>query len=448
MTDLATLALRVQLPGFPGRTLDDDARALFAEGLGGLCLFGTNTEAGPDAVAGLTQTIRDLAPGAVIAVDEEGGDVTRLHAAGGSPVLGAAALGVVPMTGFAALVLTSATGARSSVIPTRSFGSDPDRAARHVAAWVTGLQSTGVAGCVKHFPGHGDTAADSHLELPTVTADLTTLTERELVPFAAAVACGTRAVMTSHLLTPALDPTLPATLSRGVLGMLRERLAFDGVIVTDALDMAGVSGTRSIPDAAVLALDAGADLLCLGGSTDPVLVRDIQRGVVDAVRAGRLAEERLRDAAARLDLLPPLSTTSPADSVDDAAQLAGARRALEVDGPLPDLAGATVVRVTTRASIAIGDVPWGMPSDLAVTPGADDVPGTGPVVLQVRDAHRHPDIASLVARLLDRARPVVLVEWGWPGHYEGPAPRLRTHGFSRPMVAAVSEVLRAAGWDR
>src|SRR5262249_3815673 len=93
--DLAAMALRVQMPGFPGTTLDDQARALFAEGLGGVCLFGRDTEAGPDAVARLTAAIHDLAPAAVVAVDEEGGDVTRLHATSGSPVLGAAALGVV-----------------------------------------------------------------------------------------------------------------------------------------------------------------------------------------------------------------------------------------------------------------------------------------------------------------------------------------------------------------
>jgi beta-N-acetylhexosaminidase len=465
MTDLATLALRVQLPGFP--TIDDEVRGLFAEGLGGLCLFGSNTDAGPEAVARLTASIHERAPGAVVAVDEEGGDVTRLHAASGSPVLGAAALGVADDpelteatgravgTELAALGITLDlapvadvnTNAANPVIGTRSFGSDPDHAATHVAAWVTGLQSAGVAGCVKHFPGHGDTAADSHLELPTVTADLITLTERELVPFATAVASGTRAVMTSHLLVNALDPTLPATLSRGVLGVLRDRLAFDGVIVTDALDMAGVSGSRSIPEAAVMALDAGADLLCLGSETDPALVREIQGAVVDAVRAGRLAEERLQEAVARLDRLPAPRSASPVETVDDATQLAGARRALQVDRPLPDLTGATVVQVATSASIAVGSVPWGLPPDLTITPDANALPGTGPVVLQVRDAHRHPAIATLVTRMCDSGRATVLVEWGWPGPYDGPAPRLCTHGDSRPMRTAVAEVLRAAGWD-
>jgi beta-N-acetylhexosaminidase len=233
-----------------------------------------------------------------------------------------------------------------------------------------------------------------------------------------------------------------------VLGLLRDGLSFDGVIVTDALDMVGVSGSRSIPDAAVLALAVGADLLCLGSQTDPALVREIQAAVVDAVRAGRLAEERLHEAVARVDRLPARQAASPAATIDDAAQLAGARRALHVDRPLPDLVGATVVQVATTASIAVGAVPWGVAPDLTVTPDADDVPGTGPVVVQVRDAHRHPGIATLVSRLRERGRPVVLVEWGWPGPYDGPAPRLCTHGFSRPMRSAVTDVLRAAGWDR
>jgi beta-N-acetylhexosaminidase len=468
VTHLDALALRVQLPGFRGSAVSAEIRKLLDEGLGGVCLFADNVADGPAVLAELTAAVHDVAPYAVVAVDEEGGDVTRLHATTGSPVLGAAALGVADdpeltrATGRAvgaelaslgitldlAPVADVNTNPANPVIGVRSFGSDPDTAATHVTAWVTGLQSAGVAACVKHFPGHGDTSSDSHLELPTVTADLATLVDRELLPFATAVASGTSAVMTSHLLVPALDPTLPATISRRVLGVLREQLGFDGVIVTDALDMAGVSGTRSIPEAAVMSLDAGADLLCLGSYTDPAQVREIQRAVVDAVRAGRLSEERLREAVARLDGLPATSTTPLAEAVDDAAQLAGARRAVEIDRPLPDLTGATMVQVTTRASIAVGEVPWGVRSDARVTPDAEDVPGAGPLVLQVRDAHRYPGIARLVARLCERGRRVVLVEWGWPGPYDGPAARICTHGYSRPMLNAVTEILVAAGWDR
>ncbi|QIG45394.1 glycoside hydrolase [Nocardioides anomalus] len=442
---LESLALRVLLPAFPGATLAPDVRALLADGLGGVCLFGSNTADGPEAVAALTAAIRAVAPDAVVAVDEEGGDVTRLHGQDGSPVLGALALGHVDDLDLtraagravgaelAALGITLDLGPVADVnsnpdnpvIGTRSFGSDPALVARHVAAWTTGLQSAGVAACAKHFPGHGDTAVDSHLALPVVEADLDTLAARELVPFEAAVAAGVAAVMTSHVVVPALDPDRPATLSPVVLGLLRDRLGFRGVVVSDALDMAGASGGRGIPEAAVLSLAAGADLLCLGADKDVALVREVQAAVVTAVRDGRLPEERLVEAAQAIDGLHR-AAASP----------------VTVTGPLPDLRGATVVRVDSAPTIAVGDTTWGLPADVVVAPGATDLP-PGPLVLQVRDAHRQPAVQATLA-----AAPVgsVVVEWGWPGRRTDHLPTVEARGWSRPGAAAVADVLRGAGW--
>jgi beta-N-acetylhexosaminidase len=459
MTSVETLALRVQLPAFAGTTLPDDYAELLAAGLGGVCYFGSNTADGAPAVAALSAAIRAANPRAVIAVDEEGGDVTRLHALDGSPVLGAAALGAADDlaltrdTGRAIGTEMAAAGINldfgpvadvnsnpdNPVIGTRSFGADPTAAAAHVAAWVTGLQEAGVAACAKHFPGHGDTAQDSHLELPTVDADLATLAARELVPFAAAVELGTASVMTSHIVVPALDAELPGTLSAPVLGLLRDRLGYDGVIVSDALDMAGASAGRGIPEAAVLSLAAGADLLCIGAEKPAALVRETQDAIVAAVLEGRLSRERLEEAVARIDrMLDELAEPTPYD-VDADAQLAGARRAVTVDGELPDLRGAVVVSVATVANIAIGEVPWGLPPDVVIAPG-EAVPTGRPVILQVRDAHRRPEI------VLDGA--AVVVEWGWPGPYDGPLPRICTRGYSRPGAAAVTELLREAGWEQ
>lgn len=455
------LALRVLMPAFPGTSLAPDAAALLSEGLGGVCLFGSNTADGPEAVAELTAAIHEAAPYAVVSVDEEGGDVTRLHAGGLSPVLGPAALGSADD-----LDLTRATGAAvgaelaavgidldlapvadvnchpdNPVIGTRSFGADAARAAEHVAAWIEGLQSAGVAACAKHFPGHGDTAQDSHLALPTVDVDLETLLARELVPFVAAVEAGVASVMTSHIVVPAVDPDLPATLSRPVLALLREHVGYDGVLVSDALDMAGASAGRGIPEAAVLSLSAGADLLCIGADKDAALVREIQAAIVGAVRSGRLAEERLAQAVRRIDRMPRGSGAGA--PVDDVRQLEGARRAILVEGELPDLRGAEIVSVATTANIAVGEVPWGLEPDRFVRPG--EPLGAGrPVVLQVRDAHRQPEVAAAQVA----AGVAVVVEWGWPGPYAGEAPRICTRGSSRPGVAAVTELLRKAGWDR
>ncbi|HYH73781.1 MAG TPA: glycoside hydrolase family 3 N-terminal domain-containing protein, partial [Nocardioides sp.] len=342
----ASLALQVLLPGFTGTALPDDHRALLAQGLAGICYFGSNTADGPATTAALSAAIRRANPAAVIAVDEEGGDVSRLHTRTPSPVLGAAALGAVDD-----LALTEAVGGwigaelaavgisldlapvvdvnsdpDNPVIGTRSFGTDPELVAGHAAAWTRGLQSAGVAACAKHFPGHGDTATDSHLALPTIDVDASTLERRELVPFAAAVAAGTAAVMTSHIVVPALDPDRPATLSPVVLGLLRDRLGFDGVIVSDALDMAGASAGRGIPEAAVLALASGVDLLCLGSDLPAPSVREVQSAIVAAVGAGRLTRARLEDAVARIDaLLDGLQSPSP--------YAADAGRLLDADRP-------------------------------------------------------------------------------------------------------------------
>jgi beta-N-acetylhexosaminidase len=468
MSALDELALRVQLPAFPGTTLAREVGVLLGEGLGGVCLFGSNTADGPEAVAELTAAIHAAGPGAVVAVDEEGGDVTRLHALAGSPVLGPGALGAVDdleltrETGRAVGTELASVGIDldlgpvadvnsnpdNPVIGVRSFGADPAHVAAHVAAWVTGLQSAGVAACAKHFPGHGDTAQDSHLALPTIDADRATLEARELVPFVAAVEAGCASVMTSHIVVPAIDPSRPATLSRPVLSVLRDELGYDGVIVSDALDMAGASAGRGIPEAAVLSLEAGADLLCLGADKDVALVREVQAAIVAAVRAGRLEEQRLRDAAARLVRLRGYDARPRGSDVrsqqlngDDAGPLTGARRATTIEGELPDLRGAEIVSVATTANIAIGEVPWGLPPDRLVAPG-DDLRSERPVVLQVRDAHRRPEVRALAERAS------VVVEWGWPGPYDGAAPRICTRGYSRPAAAAVSELLRTAGWDR
>lgn len=468
---VAELALRVQLGSFEGPELPADWARLLSDGLGGVCLFGSNLPGTPGDAAALVAAIRAHRPEALVATDEEGGDVTRLHSREASPVPGPAVLGAVDD-----LALTRAVGAATGaelasvgidldlgpvadvnsnpdnpVIGTRSFGSTPGLVARHVAAWVEGLQSTGVAACVKHFPGHGDTAQDSHLTLPVLDADVATLRARELVPFAAAVEAGAAAVMTSHLVVPAVDPARPATLSRSVLALLREDLGHDGVIVSDALDMAGASGERSIPEAAVDALVAGVDLLCTGPDKDAALVRDIQSAIVAAVREGRLPRERLAEAAGRVAVLRRdvgvSSRKGEVRSAEVPEMVAAARRACIVEGEVPDLRGAVVVSVATEANIAVGEGRWGVDADLVVTEG-DALP-EGPVVVQVRDGHRRPGVAAMLAAATG---PVLVVEWGWPGPRTGWAEtahaRVCTRGNGRASITAVGEILGEAGWQR
>ena len=467
-TDVRTLALQVLLPGFAGTTLPDDYRALLEHGLGGICYFGSNTADGPDALAALSAAITDANPHAVIAVDEEGGDVSRLHTREPSPVLGAAALGAVDDvaltedvgrwvgTELAAVGVTLDlapdadvnSDPRNPVIGTRSFGADASRVAAHAAAWTRGLQSTGVAACAKHFPGHGDTATDSHLALPRVDVDVKTLLARDLVPFAAVVEAGTAAVMTSHIVVPAIAPDHPATLSPAVLGLLRDRLRFGGVIVSDALDMAGASAATGVPEAAVRALVAGCDLLCVGPDKPASLVEEIRDAIVRAVGDGRLDAARLAEAAGRVRRLGV--TGADRSQVDGRRQVEAT--VLDVDGDLPDLAGALVVSVETVANIAVGAVAWGLEPDHRVDPSAAGlgaaVADGVPLVVQVRDAHRRPEVLDLLRSVAADGRAAVVVEWGWPAAYDVGLARISTRGSSGPGVVAVTELLREAGWAR
>ena len=184
------------------------------------------------------------------------------------------------------------------IINIRSFGEDPKRVAEYVTQFVRGVEENGGLATAKHFPGHGDTAVDSHLELPLVKADRARLNAVEFVPFEAAIAAGASSVMTAHLAVPALEPSpdTPATFSERVLtGVLRDEMHFDGLVVTDALDMGGVIKGFPPGEAAVRALAAGADVLLLSPVTDAALT-----AVRDALESGRIPMSRLDDAVHRL----------------------------------------------------------------------------------------------------------------------------------------------------
>jgi beta-N-acetylhexosaminidase len=315
-----------RVPGW----LADAARA----GLAGVVYFARNT---PDVATttALSAALHAISPDLVIAVDEEGGDVSRLEAINGSSLPGAAALGALPSAavsldaGRALGRLLAATGIDlllgpvldvvsepdNPVIGVRAFGTTPDDVARHGIAFARGVRSAGVGVCGKHFPGHGATTVDSHLGLPVVDEPLDVVRARDLVPFARALRPGggdgtgpsprgsaTRhrsrldAVMTAHVLFPAVGPA-PASLEPAATRLLRE-LGHDGPIITDALDMGALRElTGSVGEAAVRAVEAGADLLCLG--PDPALYTEAYDALNRAVSAGRLTVERLEESGAR-----------------------------------------------------------------------------------------------------------------------------------------------------
>ncbi|RKS69369.1 beta-N-acetylhexosaminidase [Motilibacter peucedani] len=476
--ELRRLAARVVMGAFEGLELPAWTADLLADGLGSLCLFGSNVES-PEQLAALTAAIRAVAPDVLLATDEEGGDVTRLHMRTGNPHPGNAALGSADDVDLTSAVAT-AIGAElraagidldlapvvdvnsnphNPVIGVRSFGADAALVARHSAAYVSGLQAAGVAACVKHWPGHGDTALDSHLAMPTVDAPLEVLRARELVPFAAAVEAGTLAVMTSHVLLPAIDPDAPATLSPAVVRLLREDLGFDGLLVSDALDMKGASGGRGEPAAAVLAVAAGCDLLCLGADKELGVHEAVIGALVAAVQDGTLPEARLREAAGRVSALSArlrAGAGEPVPHPDPEVDTKAARRGVRVTGSFPPVQGAVVLRFVTGTNIAVGEVPWGLPADAdALRGGAQvDVAETdavepllpraegAPLVALVREPHRRPWVERALHALAAARPDLVVVELGWPGPEPLPgAAVVHSYGASLSNAAAVAAVL-------
>ncbi|NYJ06921.1 glycoside hydrolase family 3 protein [Petropleomorpha daqingensis] len=483
MSELDRLVNSCLLPGFAGRALPEWTVRALGEGLAGVCLYGANLppEGGAaDAVAGISASVRAAAADALVALDEEGGDVTRLEYRVGSSYPGNLALGIVDDEELTTAVAT-AIGAdlrragvtvdlapsvdvnsdpRNPVIGVRSFGADPGLVARHGAATVRGLQAAGAAATAKHFPGHGATTVDSHLGLPVVDVDEATFRRRDLPPFAAAVEAGVALVMTSHVVFPAVDDR-PATLSRRLLvDVLRGELGFDGVVVTDALDMAGVRAAHGIPLAAALSLAAGADLLLLGAEDGEEHCAAIRRAVAEHVRDGRLPEARLHEAAGRVAALRERLTAVPAAPEGDRdVGLVAARRALVVRSVAPLEAPAVVVELRADANMAVGAARWSLADPLArrgllaerVTADAgtavEEVLARAegrPLVVAVRDAYRRPEQAAWLRRLTALRPDAVTVAVGMPDDLAlVPGPALATHGAARVCTEAAAEALTA-----
>ncbi|WP_051846031.1 glycoside hydrolase family 3 protein [Streptomyces sp. NRRL F-5053] len=497
--ELTRLAHTVIQPGFEGTSPPDWLRRRIDEGLASVVLFGRNI-AGPEQIAALTAELRAQQPELIVAIDEEAGDVTRVEAHTGSSRPGNLALGAVDDTGLTeqvarglgrelnalGITLDYAPSADvnsnplNPVIGVRSFGPDTALVARHTGAWVRGLQSAGVAACPKHFPGHGDTTVDSHHGTPRVDAGPEELARVALPPFAAALDAGARAVMTAHLLVPAYDPHAPATLSPHLVGtLLRERLGFTGMVVTDAVEMRALTDRYGIRGATVRAVAAGCDAVCVGGeSVGEAVVDQLTEAVVRAVLDGALPEERLAEAAARVREFAAWSArrareaaASPGDGpspAEEGAGLVAARRALRVDGReggarLPLTGAPHVVELHAATHLAIDDAtPWGLAAPLralrADTTAARltraEADGDDPpvrewlrpaegreLVVVVRDAGRHGWMARALAALLRHRPDAVVVEMGVPTDDRPGAVHLATHGATRVSGVAAAELL-------
>jgi beta-N-acetylhexosaminidase len=498
---LLRLADAILIPPFPGLGAPDWVLRALERGLGGVTLFGQNIS-DPEQVRSLTAALRGTSTGGtstggtsmdgaaagdpVIAIDEEGGDVTRVSFSSGCPYPGNAALGVVDEVSLTEAVYRAmgselaALGINMNLAPcadvldvadspavgTRSFGPDTDLVSRHTAAAVTGLQAAGVAACTKHFPGHGRTRTDTHHAIATIEGSLDDLRRRDLPPFTAAIRAGTIAIMPSHLRVPELTGDRPASVSSAAItGLLRGELGFTGVIVSDALEMRALRDTFGIPRAAALAVAAGTDLLCLGrdgGEEDYLAVRE---ALVSAVHDGTVAGARLEEAADRVARLRGgLARVRPVrpDGRDPAegvgVGLTAARRAARTSGQRPALSNALIIEVEPRENIAAGRFAWGLDpwapagavrrvhATAGLAAGILEASAGRSLVVVVRDAHRDPETRSLLDDLLAARPDMVLVEMGLP-LWRPPDGTcyLATFGASRASGQAAAELLGLAG---
>jgi beta-N-acetylhexosaminidase len=445
----AALARSIVAVGFEGATAADAPLAELRDfAPGAILLFARN--AGPsDALRELIAALRATAsPAPLIAVDQEGGRVARI----GEPVAPLPAamavgatndpdlcerLGTLLGRDLAALGVTvdfapvadCALDPANTVIGTRAYGADPFVVGRFAGAFARGLEAGGVAATLKHFPGHGSTAVDSHLDLPRVRAAEAEFRGRDLVPFAAAISGdAAQIVMAAHVVVEAFDAERPASLSPRLLtGLLRDELGFAGVACTDCLQMDAVARDPGTVAAAVAAVAAGADLVLISHSL--ALARDAADAIAAAVESGAIPAARLTEASARVRALRErYAVPRPyGGALDPALPLDAARRAVTVlrgEPRLRDGAPVTVIsfegdafdgaagsgRERASLSAALRARRW--KSELmrvALDPAPDDVelllehvPALGDrnFVIIVRRAHLHPAQRAAVERIL------------------------------------------------
>jgi beta-N-acetylhexosaminidase len=354
---VASLPLEVKvgqmiISGVTDTEVGDDSRHIIEDlHIGNIILMGRNFD-NPEQVLALTQGLQDLAMEVngiplIIGTDQEGGLVQRAnYYAGFTPMppaeLAGAAEDPALMERYGQMVGSelAAVGVGLDFAPVldvndnptnpvigalgRSFGTTPAAVESSALPFLAGLTEAGVIGVGKHFPGHGSTTTDSHLDLPFVDKDLADLEAVDIAPFAAAVEAGIPAIMPAHVVYTALDPDLPATLSAPIqTGLLREQLGFEGVIITDDMGMAGIMQIAPPEESGVRAILAGADILTcvrmdITGACAPDMIEQLHAGLMGAVEDGRLTEERIDESVRRILALKEASAAGPAtgDNLD------------------------------------------------------------------------------------------------------------------------------------
>jgi len=334
MSDLQRAAARMFGVGFDGTTIPGDFYPILDRGVGTVILFRRNVESAQQVQSLCANLKRRSTEKLLICMDQEGGRVKRLGGGTFTDVPSARAIGRAKDVTLAreigallarelravncdwdlAPVIDVDTNPKNPVIADRSFGADPTSVAQLGAAIIEGLQSNYVAACGKHFPGHGDTWQDSHHILPTLDHDIDRLMKVELPPFARAIQAGVATIMTSHILFRKIDPDFPATMSRLILqGILREKLEFNGLIVSDDLEMKAIADNYGIEQVIIRGANAGIDLFFI--CHNPALQNEAIDLLIRAVERGDVPRERIDDANRRIDIVVNKFYRAPIDDL-------------------------------------------------------------------------------------------------------------------------------------
>ena len=457
-------------PGFGGAIVPEWIKPWLENGLGSVTLFASNTP-NFEAAANLIEDLRSYNPDVLITIDEEGGDVTSLFVREGSRYPTPALLGqcddedltyrsynsmgtILCKIGIDityAPVADVVAFENNPIVGVRSFGMSPDVVTRHVAAAVKGLQSAGVGACVKHFPGHGAVLEDSHHDLPHIKMALADYESQHVIPFKHAIESGVAAVMIGHLVAEALDAKFPASLSSKVIrDYLRGVLNFNGLVVTDELDMGAIGGPTKIHESALKALGAGADLLCFSGVGDQSqFVSSSFDWIKSAVDSGTLPTESLEESEQRIiSWRSTNKTNGVATSAVDFKELI---HGFEVSGSVELEPGAVnLVEIGTKPTIAAGDVSWGMHRELRAVGIACDIHASDAetlankkLVVAFRDAYRDAPLLATLKRLNERYPEAIFIDMGWPTREFVPKNLIRAFGSSAVIAQAVAARIRA-----
>jgi beta-N-acetylhexosaminidase len=464
-TDIDRLILSTFSPGFGGAVVPEWIKPWLENGLGSVTLFASNTP-NFETASNLISEIRSYNPDVLIAIDEEGGDVTRLFVREGSRYPTPALLGQCDdedltfrsYSSMGAILkslgvdITYAPVAdvvayeNNPIVGVRSFGMSSDVVNRHVLRAVQGLQSSGVSACVKHFPGHGAVLEDSHHDLPRIKLSKNDYERVHIEPFKNAIASGVSAVMIGHLIAECLDPNLPASLSSKILrDYLRSEIGFKGLIVTDALDMGAIGGPTKIHESALNALTAGADLLCFSGMGDQSqFVVNSFEWIQSAFNRGEISEDSFVESSQRIGEIrvKNLNSIKVEQNIDYRELISG----FEVLGDVELSSSAiNLVEIGTKPTIAAGDVSWGIHRELRSVGinceiHASDAENLASkkLVVAFRDAYRDGPLLATLNRLNQRFPDAIFVDMGWPTREFEPRNLIRAYGSSAIVSQAVA----------